>query len=398
MSFPDQTTHTTPLESAAPPLKKTPLNATHRALKAKMVDFGGWDMPVEYPGYKVGEAGGGLMAEHLAVRNAVGLFDVSHMGEIQFRGPGALAAVQHITMNDASRLKDGQAHYSALLTPEGTFVDDILVHRLSPNDYLLVVNAGTKDTDYAWIRKQVGAFPSNHLSDYSSYYSQLAIQGPKALATLQKLTKADLAGIKNYWFTFGEVAGVPNVLIARTGYSGEDGFEVYLPADEATTVKAWNEILAAGEEFGIRPCGLGARNTLRLEAGMALYGHEISDSINVFEGNLDRWLKLDKGDFIGRTRLEEIKSAGGPTRRVVGLEMVERGIARDGYSVLSLNGEQIGTITSGSPAPFLKTNIAYALVPISVAQSGEDVLVQIRPNQTARAKQVPAPFYKRPKS
>jgi aminomethyltransferase len=398
MSFPDQTTHTTPLESAAPPLKKTPLNATHRALKAKMVDFGGWDMPVEYPGYKVGEAGGGLMAEHLAVRNSVGLFDVSHMGEIQFRGPGALAAVQHITMNDVSRLKDGQAHYSALLTPEGTFVDDILVHRLSPNDYLLVVNAGTKDTDYAWIRKQVGAFPSSHLSDYSSYYSQLAIQGPKALATLQKLTKADLAGIKNYWFTFGEVAGVPNVLIARTGYSGEDGFEVYLPADEATTVKVWNEILAAGEEFGIRPCGLGARNTLRLEAGMALYGHEISDSINVFEGNLDRWLKLDKGDFIGRTRLEEIKAAGGPTRRVVGLEMVERGIARDGYSVLSLDGEQIGTITSGSPAPFLKTNIAYALVSIAAARSGEDVLVQVRPNQTARAKQVPAPFYKRPKS
>ena len=374
-------------------VKKTALNAAHRAMKAKMVDFGGWDMPVEYP-----SAGGGLIAEHMAVRTAVGLFDVSHMGEIQFRGPGSLAAIQHITMNDAAKLKDGQAHYSALLTPDGCFVDDILVHRLSPNDYLLVVNAGTKDTDYAWIRKQVGAFPSNHLSDYSSYYSQLAIQGPKALATLQKLTKADLAGIKNYWFTFGEVAGVPNVLIARTGYSGEDGFEVYLPADEATTVKAWNEILAAGEEFGIRPCGLGARNTLRLEAGMALYGHEISDSINVFEGNLDRWLKLDKGDFIGRTRLEEIKSAGGPTRRVVGLEMVERGIARDGYSVLSLNGEQIGTITSGSPAPFLKTNIAYALVPISVAQSGEDVLVQIRPNQTARAKQVPAPFYKRPKS
>jgi aminomethyltransferase len=398
MSFPDQTTHTTPLEPEAAPLKKTPLNATHRALKAKMVDFGGWDMPVEYPAYKVGDAGGGLMAEHLAVRNGVGIFDVSHMGEIQFRGPGALAAVQHITMNDASRLKDGQAHYSALLTPQGTFVDDILVHRLSPNDYLLVVNAGTKDTDYAWIRKQAGAFPSSHISDYSAYYSQLAIQGPKALATLQKLTKTDLAAIKNYWFTFGDVAGVPNVLIARTGYSGEDGFEVYLPADEATTVKVWNEILAAGEEFGIRPCGLGARNTLRLEAGMALYGHEISDSINVFEGNLDRWLKLDKGAFIGRDALLAIQAAGGPTRKVVGLEMVERGIARDGYVVLSLNGEQIGTITSGSPAPFLKTNIAYALVPIAVAQSGEDVLVQIRPNQTARAKQVPAPFYKRPKA
>ena len=228
-------------------LKKTPLNATHRALKAKMVDFGGWDMPVEYPC-----PGGGLIAEHLAVRNAVGLFDVSHMGEIQFRGPGALAAVQHITMNDASRLKDGQAHYSALLTPQGTFVDDILVHRLSPNDYLLVVNAGTKDTDYAWIRKQVGTFPSIHISDYSSYYSQLALQGPRALQTLQKVTKTDLSAIRNYWFTYGTVAGVPNVMIARTGYSGEDGFEVYLPADEATTVKVWNELLGAGEEFGDR--------------------------------------------------------------------------------------------------------------------------------------------------
>ena len=373
-------------------LKKTPLNATHRAMKAKMVDFGGWDMPVEYPC-----PGGGLIAEHLAVRNAVGLFDVSHMGEIQFRGPGALAAVQHITMNDAARLKDGQAHYSALLTPEGTFVDDILVHRLSPNDYLLVVNAATKDTDYAWIRRQVGSFPSIHISDYSSYYSQLALQGPHARATLEKLTKTDLSAIKNYWFTYGTVAGVPNVMIARTGYSGEDGFELYLPADEATTVKVWNELLRAGEPLGIRPCGLGARNTLRLEAGMSLYGHEISDSINVLEAGLDRWLKLDKGEFIGRRSLQQIQSVGGPTRKVIGLEMVERGIARDGYNVLSLDGEPIGKVTSGSPAPYLKTNIACALVPVSVAKSGEDVLVEVRPNQTARAKQVPTPFYKRAK-
>ena len=175
-------------------------------------------------------------------------------------------------MNDASRLKDGQAHYSALLTPEGTYVDDILVHRLSENDFLLVVNAGTKDKDYAWIRQQVGGFPGIHLSDYSSYYSQLAVQGPRALETLQKLTKVELAGIRNYWFTFGEVAGVANVLIARTGYSGEDGFEVYIPSDEPTTVKMWEALMEAGREFGIRPCGLGARNTLRLEAGMPLYG------------------------------------------------------------------------------------------------------------------------------
>jgi aminomethyltransferase len=373
------------------PLKKTALNATHRALKAKMVDFGGWDMPVEYPC-----PGGGLIAEHLAVRNGVGLFDVSHMGEIQFRGPGSLAAVQHITMNDASKLADGQAHYSALLTPEGTFVDDILVHRLGANDYLLVVNAGTKDKDYAWIRKQVGTWHGIHISDYSSYYSQLALQGPRALETLAKLTKVDLAAIKNYWFTWGTVAGIPNVLIARTGYSGEDGFEVYIPSDEATTVKMWEALLEAGKEFGIRPCGLGARNTLRLEAGMSLYGHEISDEINVLEAGLNRWLKVDKGEFIGRDTLQAEQAAGGPKRKVIGLEMVERGIARDGYQVYSLEGDAIGAITSGSPAPFLKTNIAMALVPAAVAQSGADVLVDVRGNRV-RAKQVPIPFYKKPK-
>ena len=377
--------------ATATPLKKTALNAAHRALKAKMVDFGGWDMPVEYPG-----TGGGLIAEHLAVRTGVGLFDVSHMGELQFRGPGALAAVQHITMNDASKLADGQAHYSALLTPQGAFVDDILVHRLGANDFLLVVNAGTTEKDFAWIRKQVGGFPGIHLSDYSSYYSQLAVQGPRALETLGKLTQTDLGAIKNYWFTWGTVAGVPNVLIARTGYSGEDGFEVYIPSDEPTTVKVWNALMEAGQEFGIRPCGLGARNTLRLEAGMSFYGHEISEEINVLEAGLNRWLKLDKGDFIGREALLAVQQAGGPKRKIVGLEMVERGIARDGYDVLSLNGERIGTITSGSPAPFLKKNIAMALAPAAVAASGEDVLVDVRGNKV-RAKQTPLPFYKRAK-
>ena len=382
---------TTDVTTNVEPLKTTALNATHRALKAKMVDFGGWDMPVEYPG-----PGAGLIAEHMAVRTGVGLFDVSHMGEIQFRGPGALAAVQQITMNDAARLADGQAHYSALLTPEGTFVDDILVHKLGANDYLLVVNAGTKDKDYAWIRKQVGAQPGIHISDYSSYYSQLALQGPRALETLAKLTKVDLAAIKNYWFTWGTVAGIPNVLIARTGYSGEDGFEVYIPSDEATTVKMWNALMEAGAEFGIRPCGLGARNTLRLEAGMSLYGHEISEEINVFEAGLTRWLKMDKDSFIGQAALAAVQASGGPKRKIVGLEMVERGIGRDGYSVLSLDGEHIGAVTSGSPAPFLKTNIAMALVPTAVAESGADVVVECRGNRV-RAKQVPLPFYKRAK-
>ena len=375
----------------AAPLKKTALNATHRALKAKMVDFGGWDMPVEYSC-----PGGGLIAEHMAVRTGVGLFDVSHMGEIQFRGPGALAAVQRITMNDAARLQDGQAHYSALLTPQGTFVDDILVHRLGANDYLLVVNAGTKDKDFAWVRQQVGSWPDIHLSDYSSYYSQLALQGPRAMDALTKLTKVDLAAIKNYWFTWGTVAAIPNMLIARTGYSGEDGFELYIPSDEATTVKMWDALLDAGSEFGIRPCGLGARNTLRLEAGMSLYGHEISEEINVFEAGLARWLKLEKGDFIGRDALLAVEAAGGPKRKIVGLEMVERGIARDGHCVLSTLGEAIGKVTSGSPAPFLKTNIALALVPTPIAESGCDVLVDVRGNQV-RARQVTIPFYKRTK-
>jgi aminomethyltransferase len=391
--------------TVAPALKKTALNATHRALKAKMVDFGGWDMPVEYPGFTPQRqgpvaggpgSGGGLIAEHMAVRTGVGLFDVSHMGEIQFRGPGSLAAIQQITMNDVSRLKDGQAHYSALLTPQGTFVDDILVHRLSENDYLLVVNAGTKDKDYAWIRQQVGGWAGIHITDYSSYYSQLALQGPRALETLQKLTKVDLAAIKNYWFTWGQVAGIHNVLIARTGYSGEDGFEVYIPSDEATTVKMWNALMEAGEEFGIRPCGLGARNTLRLEAGMSLYGHEISEEINALEAGLDRFLKLDKGEFIGRDALLAVVATGGPKRKIIGLEMVDRGIGRDGYTVHDLDGNQIGVVTSGSPAPFLKTNIAMALVPASVAASGTDLLVQCRAN-SVRAKQVPIPFYKRAK-
>jgi aminomethyltransferase len=299
-------------------------------------------------------------------------------------------------MNDASRLKDGQAQYSALLTPEGCFVDDILVHRASENDYLMVVNAGTKDKDFAWIVKQVGTWPAVRITDESASYSQLAVQGPRGLETLQKLTKVDLTAIKNYWFTRGEVAGVADVLIARSGYTGEDGFEIYLPGDVATTEKVWNALLEAGSEFGIRPCGLGARNTLRLETGMPLYGHEISDSINVFEAGHERWLKLEKGAFIGREALLSAQAASGPKRKLVGLEMVERGIARDGYLVLSLDGEQIGTITSGSPAPFLKTNIAFALVPASVADSGADVLVQVRTNRV-RAKQVTAPFYKRVK-
>jgi len=373
---------TTPAASAP---KKTAFNHTHRRHKAKMVDFGGWDMPVEYSG---------LIAEHMAVRTGVGLFDVSHMGEIQFRGPNSLDAVQHLSMNDAAKLAVGQAHYSALLTDEGTFVDDILVHKFSDNDYLMVVNAGTKDKDFAWIQAQAKRF-GGHVADYSPHYSQLAIQGPRAVETLAKLTSTDLSAIKNYRFVWGTVNGVGNILIARTGYTGEDGFEIYFPSDEATGHKMWDAILDAGAEFGIIPCGLGARNTLRLEAGMSLYGHEISDEINVWEAGLDRFCKLDKPDFIGRAALLAAKEKPLP-RKLIGLEMQERGIARDGYRVLDASGAEIGLVTSGSPAPFLKKNIALAYVPPAFSEIGTTVAVEVRA-QPVKAQVVPVPFYKRPK-
>jgi len=369
-------------------LRTTALNARHRAHKAKMVDFGGWDMPVEY---------GGLISEHMAVRTAVGLFDVSHMGDIQLRGPGSLAAVQRLLMNDASKLQVGQAHYSAMLYDNGTFVDDVVLHKLSDNDYLIVINAGTREKDVQWVRKTIGAMPGIHINDFSDYYTQLAIQGPKAEATLQKLTDTDLSGIKNYWFTWGKVCGLYNVMIARTGYTGEDGFEIYIPSDVPTSERVWNEVLEAGAEFGIVPCGLGARNTLRLESAMALYGHEISDTINVFEAGMGRYCKMDKGsEFVGMAALAEVQAAGGPKRKLVGLEMVERGIGRDGYKVCSLAGEQIGEITSGSPAPFLKKNIALAYVPVESSAVDTEVAVEIR-GGLVKAKVVPLPFYKKPK-
>jgi aminomethyltransferase len=376
------------MSETATQLRKTALNATHRAHKAKMVDFGGWDMPVEYSG---------LIAEHMAVRTGVGLFDVSHMGDIQLRGPGSLAAVQYLCMNDASKLAVGQAHYSAMLYKNGTFVDDVVVHKLSDNDYLIVINAGTREKDVQWVRQQIGHMPGVHVNDFSDFYTQLAIQGPKAQETLQKLTSTDLGAIKNYWFTWGQVCGLHNTLIARTGYTGEDGFEIYVPSDEPTSGRVWGEVLEAGAEFGIVPCGLGARNTLRLEAAMALYGHEISDTITVFEAGLGRYAKLDKGTtFVGRDALADIEVLGGPKRKLVGLEMIERGIGRDGYPVCTIAGEKIGEITSGSPAPFLKKNIALAYVPVQYAGVDEVVAVQIR-GQLVKAKVVSTPFYKKPK-
>ncbi|HEY1743640.1 MAG TPA: glycine cleavage system aminomethyltransferase GcvT [Granulicella sp.] len=370
-------------------LRRTALHATHHAHKARMVDFGGWDMPVQYRG---------LIEEHMAVRTAVGLFDVSHMGDIQLRGPNSLAAVQKLLMNDASKLQTGQAHYSAMLYPNGTFVDDVVLHKLGDNDYLIVINAGTREKDVQWVRQVIGGMSGVHVNDFSDYYTQLAIQGPKAEATLQKLTGVDLKPIKNYWFTWGQVCGCHNVMIARTGYTGEDGFEIYIPSDEPTSARVWGEVLAAGEEFGIIPCGLGARNTLRLESAMALYGHEISDTINVFEANLGRYCKLDKGtDFVGREALLEVQNSSGPARRLVGLEMVDRGIGRDGYPVATLDGTRIGEVTSGSPAPFLKKNIALAYVPVAYTEVGTELAVEIR-GQLVKAVVVPTPFYKRPKA
>ena len=357
---------------------------------AKMVEFNGWDMPVEYPA----SIGCGIINEHMAVRTGVGIFDVSHMGDIRLAGPQALAAVQHISMNDASRLAVGQAQYSALLYPQGTFVDDVIVHRLGENEYLLVINAGTREKDFSWVRDNTRQFECA-VENLSDDFTQIAIQGPKGVNALQKLTDADLSAVKFYWVTRGTVCGLKNILIARTGYTAEDGFEIYIPADEASSTRVWNEILSAGKEFGLVPCGLGARNTLRLEGKLPLYGHEISDTINVWEAGLDRFCKMEKPEFLGRAALEKAK-AEGVKRTLVGLEMTERGIARDGYKVLDGGGREIGYVTSGSPAPFLKKNIALAYVPPESAAVGTPVKVEIR-GQGVGAQVVPTPFYKRPK-
>jgi aminomethyltransferase len=383
------------MESVATPttsaFRKTPLNALHRRLGAKMVNFDGWDMPVEYP------SSGGLIAEHKAVRGGVGVFDVSHMGDIQIRGGkprGALAAVQHISMNDASKLAIGQAHYSAMLYPQGTFVDDVIVHRLSEDDFLLVINAGTREKDINWVRANTDRFDCV-VEELSDAFTQLAIQGPRAADVLQKLTSADLSGIKNYWFTHDTVCGLKNTLIARTGYTGEDGFEIYVPSDVATSERVWNQAIEAGREYDIAPCGLGCRNTLRLESKMALYGHEISDKINVWEAGLDRYCKIEKGDFVGRTALEQAKAAG-LRRTLVGLEMIDRGIARDEYRCCNEAGKPIGVVTSGSPSPTLGKNIALAYVLPAFSSVGTILYVEIR-GQKCKAQVVPTPFYKRPK-
>ena len=374
----------------APAIRKTALNAVHRQMGAKMVEFNGWDMPVEYPA----SLGGGIISEHLAVRTGVGIFDVSHMGDIRLAGPQALAAVQHISMNDAAKLALGQAQYSALLYPQGTFVDDVIVHRLGEEEYLLVINAGTREKDFNWVRDNTRPFDCA-VENLSDDFTQIAIQGPRAVDLVQKLTDADLSQVKFYWVTRGELCGLPDILMGRTGYTAEDGFEIYVPSDEATGSRVWNEVLAAGKELGVVPCGLGSRNTLRLEGKLPLYGHEISDTINVWEAGLDRFCKMDKPGFVGRDALQKAKAAG-VKRTLVGLEMTERGIARDGYEVQDESGREIGYVTSGSPAPFLKKNIGLAYVPVEQAAVGTKVKVDIR-GQGVGAVVIPTPFYKRPK-
>jgi aminomethyltransferase len=367
-------------QAAAPVLKTTALNAVHHGCNAKMVDFGGWDMPVQYSG---------ILEEHHAVRRTVGLFDVSHMGEIEVRGRDAFALVDSVTTNAVAKLNIGQAQYSGLLYEHGGFVDDILVHKVADDHYFLCVNASNQEKDFEHIcgQNKTGA----EVEFASPRYAQLAIQGPKALPTLQKLTSTDLGPIAYYHFADGAVSGTP-ARIARTGYTGEDGFEIYIAPEQAARI--WNEILDAGQEFGIKPCGLGARNTLRLEAKMALYGHEIHASITPYEADLAWIVKLDKGDFTGRAALAKQKSEG-VKRKLMGFEMVGRGIGRDGYEVFQ-DGAAAGWVTSGGPGPTVNKNIGLCYLPVERAKPGERIQVMIR-NQAVDAITVPTPFYKRAK-
>src|ERR1022692_423291 len=361
-------------------LKATPLNSANRKMGAKMVDFGGWDMPVQYSG---------ILEEHHAVRKNVGLFDVSQMGEIEIHGPDALVLTDSVTTNAVAKLKIGQAQYTGLLYEHGGFVDDILVHKVSDDHYFICVNASNQEKDFEHIAK---ANRLNATVDFASdRYAQLAIQGPKGLATLQKLTATDLAPIQYYHFTDGVVSGTP-ARIARTGYTGEDGFEIYIAPDQAERI--WYEILDAGAEFGIKPCGLGARNTLRLESKMALYGHEIHASITPWEADLGWIVKLDKGDFAGRAALGKQKEQG-IQRKLIGFEMCGRGIGRDGYEVL-VDGAPAGWVTSGSPAPALNKNIGLCYLPVAEARIGRAIEVVIR-SQPVAAVTVETPFYKRAK-
>ena len=361
-------------------LRKTPLHARHRASNARMVPFAGWDMPVEYSG---------ITNEHLAVRTRAGLFDVSHMGEIEIAGKNALAAVQLISCNDASALAVGQIQYSGLLTPDGTFVDDILVYRMATSHFMLVANASNVKKDYAWITEQIKQVGDAVAVDTSSRYALIALQGPASQDVLQPLTGVDLSELRYYWFGYGEVAGA-RVTISRTGYTGEDGFEIFVPPNMADRV--WQGLLESGRSADVIPCGLGARDTLRLEAAMRLWGNDIDESTTVMEAGMDWIVGWAKQDFVGRSRLREQKEKG-LARRLVGFEMLERGIARHGYPVIA-GDRPVGVVTSGTQTPFLKKAIGMAYVPIESALPGSDILIDIR-GRASQARVVSLPFYKR---
>ena len=367
-------------DTPATPLKQTPLHARHRALGARMVPFGGWDMPVEYSG---------ITAEHLAVRERAGLFDVSHMGQVEIAGADALAAVQRISCNDASTLRPGQAHYSGLLTPEGTFVDDLLVYCLRPDHFLLVINASHIDVDVAHITAGIAGVGDAVAVNTSARYALLAVQGPRALEILQPLVTVPLADIRYYWFATGEVAGV-RATISRTGYTGEDGVEIFVPPQYADQV--WQAIMAAGAPHGLLPCGLGARDTLRLEAAMRLHGNDIDTTTTPVEAGLGWIVGWKKTGFAGEAVLRDQK-AQGTARTLVGFEMQDRGIARHGYPIVA-NGSVVGHVTSGTQTPFLKKAIGMGYVPTSLAAPGTTLDIDIRGRLT-RAVVVRLPFYKR---
>ena len=364
------------------PLKKTPLNARHRAIGARMVPFAGWDMPVEYSG---------ITAEHLAVRERAGLFDVSHMGQIEIAGANALDAVQRISCNDATKLQIGQAQYSGLLTEQGTFVDDLLVYRLGPQHFMLVVNASHIEKDFDYIVEGIKPAGDAVAVNVSSRYALIAVQGPKALEIVQPLTGIDLASMKYYWFAHGEIAGVRGT-VSRTGYTGEDGFEIFVPPQMAD--KVWLALTAAGEPFGMLPCGLGARDTLRLEAAMSLHGNDIDETTTAVEAGLSWIVGWKKESFVGSEVLKKQK-AEGTARKLVGFEMVDRGIARQGYSIYG-NGELAGTVTSGTQTPYLKKAIGLGYVSTALAAHGTEIEIDIR-GRRLKAKVVPTPFYKRTK-
>ncbi|GAA0350709.1 glycine cleavage system aminomethyltransferase GcvT [Bacillus horti] len=361
-------------------LKQTPLFPVYEKHGAKTIDFGGWDLPVQFSSIK---------EEHDAVRTKAGLFDVSHMGEVTVKGSGALAYLQKMLTNDVAKIQDGQAQYSIMCYPDGGSVDDLLVYKKADEDYLLVINASNIDKDVEWLQKH--AEGDVEVVNVSDDVSQLALQGPLAQQTLQKLTDVDLNEIGFFQFKEGVDLGGVSGLVSRTGYTGEDGFEIYLNPSDAPVL--WEKILEAGQEDGVLPCGLGARDTLRFEAKLALYGQELSPDISPIEAGLGFAVKVDKEeDFIGKDVLKEQKENGAP-RKLVGIEMIERGIPRHGYPVFA-GEEQVGEVTTGTQSPTLKKNVGLALVKKEYAQLGQELYVQIR-NKNIKAVVVKAPFYRR---